>query len=501
MALRSVLEAVGAGHASTATEAARATHKLCVHGSKKLTADVGDSTSGGWQTMCFVVQTTAGYIKTPAIEVATLLVLIEAATRCVMEIDVPEVKSQLLGVIGESVVCELRGELTRQGGSINSTRVVGLLSLVSQLVRFSDVLPADGADSTGAQFSHPLLPFLTVFWPIMQDAGRDPRLTETPAVGAAIFEIFGKVLRSVGSAAFSEVPSMVAAILAVTESRGGSAGAALQCAAVLVECLGRPGQPDSQQRESQALLLQLVTSITDLYALSPQYAALANRPASSESSGDCMALFGTAYDAMEQYFTLVHAHLIFGRAEFFSSSSAQLPEKVLGLCCVCLAHCAERDPLRALLHALQVLLVPASRASEAVAAPTEAATLHALAQFGALLTLRLLQLLSEARVPSSLVPNISESLYCLIIACDAPNSGPRVAQASAAAAMCATWVESAVMTPSLFLPLTELEQRQLLGRALLSLAESRSRRFKSLVLDVFKICSSECTVDSLLAYS
>lgn len=501
MALRSALEAVGAGQASTAAEAARAVHKLCVHGCKRLLADVGDSTSGGWQTLCFIVQTTAGYIKVPNIEVATLLVLVEAATRCIMEIDAPEVKSHLLGVLGESVVGELRFELTRQSASINDGRVVSLLSLVSQLVRFSDVLPADGADGAAAQSAHPLLPFLTVFWPVMQDAGRDPRLTANPAVGSAIFEIFGKVLRSVGSAVFSEVPNMVSAILAVTESRGGSAGAALQCAAVLVECLGRPGQPDAQHRESQALLLQLVTSITDMYALSPQYAALASRPASSGSSGDCMALFGAGYDAMEQYFSLVHAHLIFGRAEFFGSS-AQLPEKVLGLCCMCLAHCAERDPLRALLHALQVLLVPASRASEAVAAPTEAATLHALAQFGALLTLRLLQLLSEARVPSSLVPNITESLYCLIIACDAPSTGTGgAAQASGAAAQCGAWIEAAVMTPALFLPLMELEQRQLLVRALLALAESRSRRFKSLVLDVFKICSSESTVDTLLAYT
>jgi hypothetical protein len=506
-AVGQMVQAVSCGHETTSTEAAKAVHKLCVHGSKKLTDSAGNTSAESWQTLLQLISATAQYVLAGTVPVGTLLVLTEACTRTVMTLPSHELKSQLLSTLGQSIIQALMAACSAPAPtqSVEEARIVALLSLVSQLVRFSDV-PTEGLAEGEANMGHPLLPFLMQFWPVLKQLSADPRVAQCPEVGSAIFDIFGKVLMSVGSAVFSEVPNMTFAILSATGSRSASAGAALSCARVLVETLSRHAQSENAAgnaaaaQQSQQHLLQLVVSVTDQYALSPEFTALLAQPPSAGSSGECMRLFGAAPDAMEQYFALIHAYLVF-RREDFVTSAAQLSEKVLGLSCACLSHCTERDPLRSLLHALQGLLVPTSRESEGATPPTQAPVLQALTQYGARLVHLLLLMLSDGRVPASLVPNITETLYCLIIACETPVTSNSGTAGATLQAQCAAWVEAAVMSPELFPPLTELSQRQLLGQAILGLAGARSRRFKSLLQDLHKICGSELTADTLLAYA
>lgn len=500
-ALRSVLEAAACSHPGTSSEAAKAVHKLSVHGCKKLTAmnDQSYSTSEAWQTLVFIVNMTGNYVQNPDFEASSLLILIESVIRCVMEVPVYELKCQMLLSVGESIIQSLKVELQRPGSIINDTRMVSMLSLASQLIRFSDVA---STDMVATLATHPLVPFLSAFWPVLQTIATDSRAVQFPSVSCAIFGIFGKVLMSAGFAVLSEVPNITNAILSAAAARGGSTAAALQCAAVLVECLGSPQSPAAVDFESRHThLLNLITSITDMYTLTPVYGSLLNQPATTGSTTDCMQLFGVAYEAMESYFALIHKYLIFCRDEFTTGAS-QLSEKVMGLCCVCLTHCVEKDPLRPLLQVLQSLFVPPSKISEngnlAQTVHSQHVVLVALGQYGARLVKQLLFLLSAGRIPSALVPNITETLYCLLIACETPTN---TAQTQTLGPQCRLWLEEVVYSSEFFAPLTELPQRQLLLFLLVSFAESRSRRFKSLVQDLYKICSSELTVDTLMAYA
>ena len=515
LALRFVLESADCPHsASTSSEAAKAVHKLSVHGCKKLSTELSDPSSDAWQTILFTITTTGNYIEKNSFEQAALLVLVESVTRCVMEVKSAETKALLLSSLGDKILHSLSVELQKPGNTLSDTRLVNLLAVATQLIRFSDV---SAGEDNGA---HPLLPFLTIFWPVLQQISADPRVAQYLAIECAIFSIFGKVLMSVGKPVYSQVPNITNAVLSAVAARGASAAAALQCATVLIDCLGSQvsaenstanstlsaADSSSEAQAQRELLLGLVTRITDLYTLTPNYQRLEHQVAASGSSSDCMQLFGVTFDAMEQYFTLVQTYLVFCRDEF-AQSGAQLVEKVAGLCCVGLAHCTEKEPLRPIMLVLQSLFVVSNKftsentASVSAQMQSQYAIMTALVGYGPRLTRLLLELLSAARIPSSLVPNTTETLYNLLIACELPvGVAPGTQPWASLSLQSGQWLEAVVYDPQCFTPLVDPTHRQLLVHLLASFAESRSRRFKSLVQDVYKICSSELTVDTLLAY-
>jgi hypothetical protein len=115
----------------------------------------------------------------------------------------------------------------------------------------------------------------------------------------------------------------------------------------------------------------------------------------------------------------------------------------------------------------------------------------AVLQYGSRLVRQLLGLLSSSRIAASLVSNVTETLYCLLIA----------AEEAGTTAQCAAWFEEVIFSAEFFAPLTELEHRQLLHRLLFSYSSARSRLFKALVQDLYKICAKELTVDTLMAYN
>ena len=516
-ALRRAIAAVSSNVTQTATEAAKAVHKLVVHGSAKLIASIDNPSSEATQTLLYLVQYTSSYIQNPAIPTSTVMILVESTTRCIMQIGVSEVQIQLLNAIGEGILTSLQTELQKPMSVLDDQRVVGLLSYASQLIRFSDV-PTSTAAAGSTTTTHPLLSFLTAFWPVLQAIGSDNRVSQSPNVTNAIYEIFGKVLMSVGSAIFSEVPNITAAVLASVSYRNGSVGAALGCVSIMIECLCRVPMEGEQTSvdasvytQGRQYMLQLITSITDQYVMCPEYHNLLSQAASPDSTSQCLSLFGTAYDAMEQYFSVIHTYLVFCRSDFVSNSTVlQLPQKVLGLATVCLTHCVEKEPLRAILHTLQILFVPANSSntnhtqeSNSDVSVGQSPILAAVMEYGARIVQQLFQLLSEARIASALVPNITETIYCLIIACEVSNTSNSTGSSTASVlqSQCSQWIEAAVMSPTLFLPLTELHQRQVLLHGILSLAASRSRRFKSLIQDVYKICCSELTVDTIMVYA
>jgi len=456
LALRSVLAAADSAHAVTASEAAKAVHKLSVHGCKRLTAELSDPalSADAWQTIVYTVTTTGMYIEKPTFEQAALLVLVESVTRCVMELSNLDAKTQMLSSLGDKITHSLTVEL--QKPIVSDTRLVNLLAVASQLIRFSDVTGEDGAP-------HPLVPFLTSFWPVLQQISADTRVAQYPAVECAIFGIFGKVLMSVGKPVYSQVPNIMHAVLSSVAARGASAAAALECARTLVDCLGHQASASSDGADAQAekgdLLLGLVAQITDMYTLTPNYQRLESQAAAPGSSTDCMQLFGVTFDAMEQYFTLIQTYLVFCR-DVIARSSAQLVEKVAGLCCVGLAHCTEKEPLRPIMLVLQSLFVASNKFAQE---PTNAnatrgvqsqfAIMTALSGYGPRFTRLLLELLSAARIPSSLVPNTTETLYCLLIACETPSGVPAGTQPWAALSVQSRqWVEAVVLDAQCFTP-------------------------------------------------
>ena len=557
-ALQFAFEAIASSIGSTSIAAARSFHKLCIHGVNVLKDSAVDSTSGSLATdgnvLIMLIDglanffqqglgtlgnagTGAGAASPLGPDTAAMLIAVESITRTVMSLNSPSgvpVQQQLLSKIGENLCVCIQAEMhpVVPTPTVSARRIERLLSYVSQMVRFSDV---QNEQTTG----HPLLPFLGTFWPLLRSISTDGRVNGDQAVLAEIFNVYGKVMMSVGSAALSEVPSIVQAILVVAQMRqpieasvgsgsasGGCGGAvagqlttgaaasaaALRCAAVLVECLVHH-LPDRAARSPT--LHGLVNGITDSYLSTSNFAQMYDETALSVNGTECMFIFGPDTDSMDSYFTLIHTYLLFCRHDF-AVNEGSLSDKVLSLAEVCLRRCREKEPLRPLLQVVQALFAPSaamsrinsnSTSSDAAAAVAASTTASASAveaeevqsivmvvcrRHGPRFVRTLLLMLSTAAVPPQLVTNISDSLHCVIAGCSTTD---------AHVAECKSWLEGVVFNPVFFTPLVQPEQRQLLLHLMMSFSLYQNRRFKSLVQDLYKICSSELTVETLLAYA
>jgi len=201
-------------------------------------------------------------------------------------------------------------------------------------------------------------------------------------------------------------------------------------------------------------------------------------------------LFGEDWPAcVEEFFGLLQLHLVFAPHLLASPSSGGVVSQVLGLACLCLQQCREREPLRAVLRAVQGLFLPTSfkaqRSNECDKGEEQLLLLQSCAQ-GSQVVFLLLALLASGG--ESLVPNLADSLQAVITGCHTHCNSSLMTE-------CRSWVHSAL--PAAFPRIAHYER---VASAFLRLGERRDRRLRSLAQDLAKIAAGELTEDSLLAY-
>ena len=94
--------------------------------------------------------------------------------------------------------------------------------------------------------------------------------------------------------------------------------------------------------------------------------------------------------------------------------------------------------------------------------------------------------------PSSLWPNLGETLLSIITGC---------ADTEGALVECKLWVRYVLFDSNIALQMITHDLREIVYAALFRLATDNRRRFKALTHDIAKICASESTSDCLLSYS
>ena len=147
----------------------------------------------------------------------------------------------------------------------------------------------------------------------------------------------------------------------------------------------------------------------------------------------------------------------------------------------------ERGPLRATMQVIQSFFSPTTPKVD----PYQAELLAAGCTMGKdLVTLLFFSLCGG--VPSSLWPNLGETLLSIISGCEDNES---------ALAECKLWMRYVLFDSNPTLQMVSHDLREIVYAALFRLAMVNRRRFKALIHDIAKICASESTSDCLLSYS
>lgn len=481
--LRLLLSSIPSRNGSVSREASTAFNQLCTHGMKWLTSR---EQLPLLQEMCVVY---GQYVQNWSVVcLDSLLSLTDSLVRCVVSLgggdsNSSETQVFLLNLLTEPVVNVLLAECNSGNGW--NTRVHCCLSLISQIVRFCD---GPAAVTPG---SHILLPLLQRVWPLLeqigsacqQDSGASADSLSSKIL-TVIFEIFTRVFSSLGALALAQADHVANLILAVLRCRGSpSCPAALKCAAGLVEYFVTIGNTNTFPPQYVGYLPALFCGVVEVFYSTYQ----SFLPSAANAVAACLMAFNQDLDCIQEFFAFVYAMLVFSPGSVVKSSQAISP--IVELLLLCLQGCSEREPLRVILQVLQCGFCPPSHNSTPA---LQREVSDQFLNFGERIVRQLLQLLSQGALVVSLSSNVAESLLSIIAGCNSENQLTN----------CQSWFHGAIVTETgCFVRLETHENRLLTLNLIFFFARQNSRRFKVLIQDLMKICSSELNVDALMAYS
>ena len=486
--------------------AAKAIHQLCVKGSShfrvaiarerlngliEYTAQILSSKSNSYEANTSSSETEA---------FSSVLLLLEAAVRTitVSQIDA-EAANNLIKVLGLPIVQGMQYELDSTLPS--KIKVSSLLGAATQIIKFSE--------QSGINQVEILSDFLTVLWPLVELIPRHGTLGAAVEVTNALFVMYGSCMLSakvlVQSRALDMAMSVVGylqvsmspSLFSATMTRGrdnspyspnsnssNSNSKALQCAGSLVEAFG--GRTDGSH-----MLAPLLQQVTDIICTALDYDMqhVKDRIATSTSPSVTVspAKRFTDVETVEKYFSYVYLNYLVCPALF----PAMVPtlQQIIHMLWMTLCLYTERDPLRAALQVIQSLFSP-SATTITLLGQSYDIVLETVCRRGEEIINRVVRCMC-GEVQSSLVPNLVDSLVCILSGCE-----DTIHQAKTRAWMFAALSDESIISLQLLTP----ADKQLVLTSLFRLISSNKRRCKALMHDFSKICSSEITSDCLLAY-
>lgn len=392
---------------------------------------------------------------TQAIGKESMLLLVEALTRVSLS---SEHSASLLPALAHPAITAI---YTQQ--SVQQTEY--WLTYLSQLIRFCDV--------PDQQTPHPLLPLIQQLWPCLTQIIQTDWNAVNPLV-EKVFEIYGRTLASLGSSVSEQLSAVEAAIHHAVVHRMQATASALDCAMHVVDFITNY-PPEGMRRAMlvgfigplvatvQAYLQGTLATETELF-LSITYQQL-----------------GYDIDAIDNLARLILTCLTSPAARCVFTEPG-LVEGVLAIMMTIIRCATEKDPLRNVHVVLQSIFAPAKLSISSDADQT--ALLIRCKPYGAQLVMLLVQEVTSSRLGAFIVTNVSDALHAVLCAF--------------AVEECQQWLHAAIAV-SAQLPLDQ-SARQRLAQCMLMLATYQNRRFKALVMDVYKVCNGESAVDVLVAY-
>ncbi len=446
--------------------AAKSFQKLCVHGSKWLTVAEHGSVVAPLSEVVRSFASCVGECVAAESQAAVALV-IESLVRSILAVPTTHAahRNDLLNSLSDPVLT-----LFETAAAVNAPlptvpagqRVQILLGLVSQIVRFCDATSVDGQSDTDLFLQY----VVGRMWPVVQWLLKC-ELSEKrgdPGILIGIFLLFERLFGSLGAHAVGIVEDVSGAVLLALSAQSPCCSDAIHCAAVMCEFLAHQGGHDATQ-----FLSGFLTRI--ISALSPGQPMV--WPALFDHDSECVTeFFGMAY------------HYAVFRPSVLVEVQQNL-EDIVQLAHCSLVQCSERGALRATLQYLQCAFCPPLN----ICPPeVRGAMVHRHLMWGERFVQLILLGITNQHFMSSLAPNISDVLLSILA------SGLSECREN-----CFGWFRTAVGDAACLHQLDSFKEVFL--RAALELSERNSRRFKSLIQDIFRICSQELTADTLVAYT
>ena len=384
----------------------------------------------------------------------SVLNLLEAIVRTLARLPRDLVQQQL-SLLGVYIQKSLSNQF-QSGIPINIDKIKNLLSFISQIIRFCDEL----SDITSDLNLHVLFNFFSIIWPILREVESNSLIISHQTLLEEIFSIYSRSISSAGFLISSEIPRIVDLIFKAFDVT--NYGYSLTCGIVLIEFYSSVDQSIPLRYEIQLLLTQLLSSV-----LKTVEAKLSHTTYEPESIDNLFSfIYGFQIHAPDILTVIDCLHL--------------LPILLLHF----INTCKEREPLRTLLQVCQALYIPVTEKLNHV----KHIMIPMLMHFSENILIGLFNLLTDGR-QSSLMPNTSETIFCVLSGC-IENYGRVMAQQS---------ISIYILDPK-NVSKVPLEYRTALSEVIMILVLSDKRKFKALMYDISKISSSELTPDTLGSY-
>ncbi len=455
--------------------AGKTVYQLLIHGSTILTTSISaDNTNG---MLINEIVTTASTLlplqskrinsndadETFNVDIQQpYLQLIEGLTRVIVTLPIGAGK-QLLSTLVEPLLSDLqRCVLDKQYLDRNDHRQIeNSLVYVSKVIRFCD-LPTD--PSTG---DHLLSALLSRFWDVITVLESHDRFLINPKIVASIFDLYTRMLHSVGPIMLPYLPHITSSIVNIFSAKGQASASSLLCAGNIIELLMNKGN------EEDEFSFKILSSLTQVLFSSTQYGT---------TVASTTTVWGYEVDCIEEYFNFVHKFLRF--YPYIITNNGDDNSRLLQIVEIMLQAmntCKEKGPLRVILQVIQALFMPNI--------PTNI-YLSQLIHYGQKITSSIFYAI-DGGITSVLLPNLVDTLYSIVKGCD-----------EAYKQQCHDWC--LVIMEDQVMKSINIEMKQRILHHMFRFAASNTndgkKYFKLLLHDTSKICCGELASDALLAY-
>ena len=366
----------------SSASAAKGIRMLCIHGVPALTEPVA---SGNLLIYCLMDSYMSGLFSNGAADTSSVLDIIEAVVRAITTLPAVDVIDRLFD-LGEVIDNNILGHLS---SGKNLDRIEILIKYAGQIIRFSD--SRNDADDN----NHVLVKFLQLLWPRLQQLESDVHLNKIPSIQIALLDLYGRALHSAGRLIISEVPRITHFAGQCFSSRSEASSASLSCATVIVDVLCGQRTDEINVFLSQ-LLGEMVSALHD-------HAKVANSTTPDDT------IFGHSPECLEKFFRFIFSFII--HCPIILSDSPVLPQ-LMHLSAMTILSAKESTPLRSNLANIQAFFYPQMRQ---VDYESHRKLLSAAVVFGESFVTELFLLLNgRSGIPSTLWPNIIDTLYSII---------------------------------------------------------------------------------------
>ena len=377
----------------------------------------------------------------------------------------------LLFALGEPVITEVFVELSLM--KPNPTKVEFYLQILTQIIRFCDVRESRG-DGTAGIPGHALHTLLMKLWPIMSLLNSDEDVDRFPSkIYDSVFNVLCSCILNAWAVVNVELSNIAISIIR-NFKRKRAVGAAIDCATALIETVfASPTDDDSNVTSTLSqLFLEMTMDVFTTFRC-------------GETNNETYIATFDAED-LEKYFKFVHGCLLHCPGVMCSNDSNYL-KAVVQITITSLLSYPERENVRANLLVIQTLFTPTCSTQ---LQGYQSNLLGVGCTYGNIITELIMKSIAGG-LPSYAWSYLGDTLLSIVIGCYQTEFEHS----------CREWVHASLFENSFpAFQKIQAQYKEIVFTSILRLSVDNPRLFKAMIQDFAKVCNSEMSTDSLLAY-